>query len=128
MNPEAQEQLTRWLRALPALRGVLVRGIRFPDETFVTDFDSRDFPVAALEQAWRSVADTFQVLSAQQFPPTRLTWMYERTILHCVQREDGSILGVIVSKKGAESNPSDLDKLLQEFQSLAVAGGESTVA
>ena len=30
MNPEAQEQLTRWLRALPALRGVLVRGIRFP--------------------------------------------------------------------------------------------------
>src|ERR671925_331965 len=94
MSEEIKERITDWLRRTPPARGVLVRGIRFADQTFVCDFDSRDFPMSALEQAWRSVADTFQVLEAQRLPPTRLTWVFERAVLHCVRREDGTILGV----------------------------------
>ncbi len=124
MTEEAKQQITRWLEALPSLRGGLVRGVRFPDETFVSDFDSRDFPVTALEQAWRSVADTYQVLTAQQFPPSRLTWVYERTLLLCVMRNDGAIFGMFVAKKGAEANQPEFDHLLTEFQSLKIAEAE----
>ncbi|NOS71611.1 MAG: hypothetical protein HOP33_17005 [Verrucomicrobia bacterium] len=124
MTEEAKQQITRWLEALPSLRGGLVRGVRFPDETFVSDFDSRDFPVTALEQAWRSVADTYQVLTAQQFPPSRLTWVYERTLLHCVMRNDGAIFGMFVAKKGAEANQPEFDHLLTEFQSLTIIEAE----
>lgn len=118
MNEASADQTIRWLRRAPSVRGTLVRGIRFADETFVSDVDSRDFPVSALEAAWRLVADTFAVLRAQHLPPTRLTWVYERTVLHCVQRADGAILGVFVTKKKTETDPAGLDRLLTEFQSL----------
>ncbi|MCC6819663.1 MAG: hypothetical protein V9H26_06345 [Verrucomicrobiota bacterium] len=120
MSEAIQDQTTRWLRTAPSVRGTLVRGIRFADETFVTDVDARDFPVSALETAWRLVADTFAVLRAQHLPPTRLTWVYERTVLHCVQRADGAILGVFVAKKSAETDPAGLDRLLSEFQTLVL--------
>ena len=122
MSEAIQEQTTQWLRRAPSVRGTLVRGIRFADETFVSDVDSREFPVSALETAWRLVADTFEVLRAQHLPPTRLTWVYERTVLHCAQRADGAILGVFVTRKNLETDPAGLDRLLLEFQSLMPAG------
>jgi len=129
MTEEIKEHITDWLRRTPPVRGALVRGIRFADQTFVCDFDSRDFPMSALEQAWRSVADTFQVLAAQRLPPTRLTWVYERAVLHCVQRDDGAILGVFVSKKLMDADRSALDQALAEFQSLGKNGdGQSQLA
>lgn len=118
MNQASQDQTIQWLRRAPSVRGTLVRGIRFADETFCSDLDARDFPVSALEPAWRLVADTFAVLRAQHLPPTRLTWVYERTVLHCVQRADGAILGVFVTKKKTEADPAGLDRLLTEFQAL----------
>ncbi len=117
MNAVNKELITSWLRTSATLRGALVRGVRFPDETFVTDVDARDFSSTALEQAWRLVADTFQVLSAQRLPPSRLTWTYEKTILHYAQRADGSIFGIVLSRK-ADTDPATLDKLLTEFQEL----------
>ena len=119
-SEEAKQQITDWLQRTPSVRGVLVRGIRFADETFVCDFDSRDFPLGALEQAWRSVADTFQVLTAQRLSPTRLTWVHERSVLHCVRRDDGSILGVFVATKQGELDSEGVDRLLSEFRSLEV--------
>jgi hypothetical protein len=120
VSADLKESITQWLHTTPTLRGVLVRGVRFPDETFVSDVDARDFPATSLEQAWRLVADTFQVLSAQRLPPSRLTWVHERTILHCVQRTDGAILGVFLSRKVTDTDPQALEKLLNEFQALAV--------
>lgn len=120
MSEAIQDQTVQWLRLTPSVRGTLVRGIRFADETFVSDVDTRDFPVSALETAWRLVSDTFQVLRAQHLPPTRLTWVYQRTVLHCVQRADGAILGVVLTKKSTETDPAGLDRLLAEFQSLVV--------
>lgn len=120
MSETAKAQITQWLRtALPA-RGALVRGIRFPDESFVSDLEVHGFPPTALEQAWRLVADTFQVLTAQHLPPTRLTWVHEKTVLHCVQRADGSIFGVFLSRKLEDADPAGLEKLLTEFQELKV--------
>lgn len=120
MSAELKERITHWLQTTPTVRGALVRGVRFADETFVSDVDARDFSATALEQAWRLVADTFEVLSAQRLPPSRLTWVHEKTILHCVQREDGAILGVFLSRKVTDTDPMALEKLLSEFQGLAV--------
>jgi hypothetical protein len=121
MNEQGKEQISNWLRAAPPVRGMLVRGVRFPDQTFVSDVDARDFPASALEQAWRVVGDTFQVLSAQHFPPTRLSWVYERAFLHCVQRADGAILGVFLARENADVDRDGLDRMLTEFQRLAIA-------
>jgi hypothetical protein len=121
MSDESKEQMAQWLRASPGVRGMLVRGIRFRDETFVSDVEARDFPTAALEQAWRVVADTFQVLRAQRLPPTRLAWVHERTVLHCVQGRDGAILGVFISRKASDVDPVALDRMLAEFQQLPVS-------
>ena len=120
-SEKAKQQLTDWLRRTPSIHGMLVRGIRFADETYVCDLDSRDFPMGALEQAWRSVADAFQVLKAQQLPPTRLTWVYERSVLHCARRDDGSILGVFIARNLVEQSREGVDRLLSEFKSLEVA-------
>jgi len=122
---EIKLQITNWLRRTPSVRGVLVRGIRFADQTFVCDFDSPDFSAGALEQAWRSVADTFQVLAAQRLAATRLTWVYERSVLHCARRHDGSVLGVFVARKQAETNSEGIDQLLSEFMSLEVVSRSS---
>ncbi len=128
MNEDGKEQVSKWLRAAPTVRGTLVRGVRFPDQTFVSDVDSRDFPAASLEQAWRVVGDTFQVLNAQHFPPTRLAWVYERSVLHCVQRPDGAILGVFVAKKNPDPDLTGLNTLLTEFQGLEVTDADAKAA
>ncbi len=120
MSDKGKAHITDWLQAAPAVRGALVRGIRFPDQTFVSDVDARDFPVVGLEQAWRVVGDTFQVLSAQQFPATRLAWVYRQLVLHCAQRSDGAILGVFVSRKNIEADLMALNRMLTEFQALEV--------
>jgi hypothetical protein len=122
MSKAVKERISEWLRAAPTVRGTLVRGVRFPDQTFVSDVDARDFPAGALEQAWRLVGDTFQVLSAQKFPPTRLSWVYERSVLHCVQRRDGAILGVFLARNNVESDAGDLKRLLAEFQLIEIPG------
>ena len=121
MSADPKEIITAWLRGGPPLRGSLVRGVRFADETFVSDVDLPEFPGPALEQVWRLVADTFQVLSAQRLPPSRLTWTHEKTVLHCARRNDGAIFGVFLSRKTADGDPVTLEKLLGEFQTLETA-------
>jgi hypothetical protein len=77
MGEYRKKLIMKWLYAAPTVRGTLVRGIRFPDQTFATDGEATDIPAAWLEQAWRLVGDTFQVLSSHQLPPTRLSWFYK---------------------------------------------------
>ena len=123
MNATLQKQATQWLRSASPVRGTLVSGIRFADETFVTqvNVNPQEFAAAALETMWRAVADAFEVLHTQHRPPTRLTWVYENTTLHCIQRADGTILGVIVARKNAEADLPGLGRLLADFQTQSVA-------
>jgi hypothetical protein len=119
MSDANPDQMAQWQRTMPIIRGTLARGIRFADETFVSDGNDETFSASALQAAWRLVADAFQVLRAQHLPPTRLTWVHERTVLHFVQRADGAILGVIVKKKIADVDTAGLEQLLTGFQSKA---------
>ncbi len=121
MSETSKEQILRWLRATAVARGVLVRGLRFADETFFSDVDAREFPTTALEQCWRIIADAFQVLRAQRLPPTRLTWVHAKTTLHCAQRADGVILGVFVSRKNEEADVAAVERMLAEFLQLPVS-------
>jgi hypothetical protein len=118
MSEQIKQQISVWLNQAPRIQGALMRGVRFGDETFFSDTDSRDFSVGAMEQAWRSIADTFQVLAAQQLAPTRLTWTHERAIVHCARRADGAILGVVTMKQQADADAELVKRLLEEFQSL----------
>jgi len=121
MDEGSKDRIAKWLSTAPIVRGMLMRGVRFPDQTFISDVDARDFSASALEQAWRVVDDTFQVLTAQHFPPTKLSWVFERSVLHCVQRADGAILGIFLARKNVEVDTIALNRLLTEFQGLAFA-------
>ena len=120
-NETGKAQATEWLRQAPSVRGVLLRGLRFPDQTIVCDVDSRDLTVTALEQAYRAVADTFQWLQPRQLPSGQLVWHYDRTALHCVRRADKSILGAMASAKPGETDEAGLNRQLAEFQNLGAA-------
>jgi len=106
---------------VPTVRGTQLRAVRFPDQTFVSHGAEKDFPASGLEQAWRVVNDTFQVLTAQRFPPSRLSWVCGRATLHCVQRADGAMLGVFSTRKANELDNEGLNRLLNEFLGLALA-------
>ncbi|HEX5223375.1 MAG TPA: hypothetical protein VFZ59_27690, partial [Verrucomicrobiae bacterium] len=121
MTHENKEQLTKWLRAATEVRGTLVRSIRFPDQTILREGAENEFSAKALELAWRVVSDTFHVLNAQRFPPDRLSWIYDRAVLHCVRRADGAMLGVFSARKASEVDGEGLNRLLNEFLGLALA-------
>ncbi|MFM2295105.1 MAG: hypothetical protein RLZZ350_1518, partial [Verrucomicrobiota bacterium] len=57
--PIAADNLAGWLQRSLSVRGALVRAIRFADASIVCDLDSRAFPAAQLEQAFRLIAALF---------------------------------------------------------------------
>ncbi len=119
LTDELKDRVTEWLRHAPSVRGVLVRGVRFADQTILCDVDSRDIPVTALELAFRSVSDAFHTLTASQILPTRLVWAYDRAVLHSARRADKTILGAFASAKSAETDLAGLDRQFSEFQNLS---------
>jgi len=121
VSEETKEKLSDWLRRAPSARGVLVRGLRFTDQTITCDLDSRDFPVSALEQAARSVADTFQVLNAYRLSPIRLIWHYSRAALHCAGREDGTMLVAVALTRAGETDSETLNRLMSGFRTLELS-------
>jgi hypothetical protein len=112
---------TEWLRHTPSVRGVLMRSLRFPDQTIVCDVDSRDITAMALEESYRAMADVFQWLAARQMPAERLVWGYERIGINCVRRADKTIFGALTSAKPGETDWAGLNRQLTEFQALTSA-------
>jgi HEAT repeat protein len=123
LNPtiteETKTRVTDWLRRAPSVRGVLVRGLRFPDQTIVCDLDSRDLPPAVLEQIYHAVSDTFAELAGHQVPATRLLWTCDRSGLHCARRSDRTLLGAFVPAKAGDIDLPALDRQFKEFTELA---------
>jgi hypothetical protein len=107
-----------WLMQAVPLPGVLACGVRFIDQTALCRSYSRDFPVVALEQSLRCVADTFRVLSVHRLPGARLRWVYARAQLHCARRDDGTILTVFVSQESPGSASLDLENFIADFEAL----------
>jgi hypothetical protein len=119
MSAAASQQMTEWLRRAPQVPGTLVRAVRLADAQLVQPIPQEsNYPVKSLELAWRVAADTFEVLTAQRFPPTRLSWVHDQSVFHCVRRLDGAIFGIILARQQAHADPMLLEKLFGEFLRL----------
>jgi len=120
------DRFKNWLAQVPSVRGLLACGVRFADGTALSQSYSCDCPMAALEHAWRCVADTFEVLAAYQQPAIHLRWRYELAHLHCVRRSDGAILGLFVTSRSADLDTPAVERLMADFEALPEAAGSAT--
>lgn len=119
MNAEAKATVTDWFRGAPAVPGTLIRSLRFPDETVLTEVLAPGYSVASVELAWRSVADAFDVLAARRLVADQLIWTHEKTLLHCARRSDGVILALLLPRHQPPADPKLARKLFAEFLSPA---------
>lgn len=115
-----KEQFNNWLTDKMKISGVLACGIRGPDRKTLTRSSSAQYNPIALEQACRTLADTFQILHANRFPAGFIRWVYENYFVYGSIRQDGHCLAVITRRNGQELQPSDLDAMLSEFHNLPV--------
>ncbi len=120
MHAQLKEGLENWLDSVPPLAGVLACGMRMPDRSTVNRSFDDGFPDASLDNAWRCVADTLQVLRSQRLPGRRLCWTYENHLLHCAVRPDGAFLGIITTSKPDALDEVGVEDALISFTSLSV--------
>jgi hypothetical protein len=113
-----KEFVNRWLSQTMAVPGILACGIRFPDNTYLTQSFSQTFPAEALDNAWRCASDTFQVLKINFFPHERVRWVYQAAFLYCARRQDGICLGIFTAKEPLAFDPDEIERLIAEFRSL----------
>jgi hypothetical protein len=113
-----KERLAQWLQDRARLRGVLAAGIRFADKTASCQSFASGYPVSGLENAWRCVADTYQVLNLHRVPGTQLKWSYEGAALHCTRRKDGVILAFFTAAQDSQADLAGVQRLMDEFVSL----------
>ncbi len=118
--------LTDWMRQSPLIEGEWLRALRFADQTFVCDHDSREFPLSATAQSWRCVADTFDVLAARRIRPERMIWEYRQALLHCARRPDGAIFGVFTTCSEHDDHRDAAHALLDEFRLLRLGSPGAT--
>ena len=120
---ETNDRIKNWLAQMPAVRGLLACGVRFAGGTALSQSYSCDCPLAALEHAWRCAADAFEVLAAYRQPAIHLRWRYQLAHLHCVRRNDGTLLGMFVTSRPGDLDAAAIDRLLTEFEALPDDGG-----
>jgi hypothetical protein len=113
-----REHVHAWLTEKMKTAGVLACGVRAPDRKTFIRSQSPQFTQAALEQACRCLADTFQVLHANRFPSTLVRWVYENYFLYGSMREDGICFAVLTHREGGSVQPADLEQIIAEFQAL----------
>lgn len=113
-----KEQLAEWLRRAPSCPGALVRAVWFPDRTISCDVDARDFSAAALEQASRLSAEVFELFERRADAPSWLSWCFQRAMLHCARRREGSTLVVVTGARLGEREWTALRALGAEFCGL----------
>jgi len=113
------DRIKNWLAQVPTVRGLLACGVRFEDGMTLSQSYSCDCPMAALEHAWRCVADTFDVLAVYHQPANRLRWRYELAHLHCLRRNDGILLGLFVTSRPADLDAAAVERLMAEFEALS---------
>ena len=114
-----KEAVHQWLEEMTPVSGVLACGVRYPDQTSATKSWSDRYPEAALDGAWRSVADAFQVLKLNRLPGERMRWVYERALLYCERRKDGACLAFFTHRDPEAVDLEGVVRLIQEFHALA---------
>jgi len=115
-----KEAIKAWLLELTPPASTLACGVRLPDQTALCESYARDFPIPAVEKAWRSVADTFRVLTLHQIPSERMHWVYEKVTLHCLRRSDGLVFGIFVPRHLRSADARQIEELFQAFATLKI--------
>jgi hypothetical protein len=113
-----KEIINGWFDTMAPVGCVLACGVRHPDQTSVTKSWSDQYPEAALENAWRSVTDAFQVLKLNRLPGERMRWVYERALLYCERREDGACLAFFTDRDPQTVDLEGVVRLIKEFRGL----------
>jgi hypothetical protein len=108
----------QWLAERTQTMGVLACGIRCPDNTALTQSWSKEYTHEALENAWRCVSDTFQVLKINFFPNEQIRWVYENAFLYCGRRNDGICLAIFTSRDPQVFDQETIERLIVEFRAL----------
>jgi hypothetical protein len=113
------DSLQQWFSQHASVAGVQVLGLRQSDQTTATRIEDPSFSIEGVENAWRSVADTFEVLQHRGCAATQLRWVFEHSLLYCLRRPDGACLMAFATPKAREMDPAGLQALFLEFQNLA---------
>ena len=114
-----QEHIHNWLTEKMKVPGILACGIRSPDRKAFTRSMSPQFQPVALENAFRCVSDTFQIMNSNRFPTGRVRWVFENYFLYAFLRGDGHCFSVLTRRNTNHPlSMETLDNLVTEFQSL----------
>jgi len=113
-----KEQLNQWLSQHAQIAGIQACGLRHPDQTTFTEVREFEFTLEALENAWRCVADLFQVARHHGCPAAYLRWSFDQSNLYCLTRPDGTCLMAFVTPKPNELDSVGLQAMFEEFQHL----------
>ena len=107
--------VTGWMHHAPLMRGVLMRGLRFADNTIVCDDHSQALGAEALYEAYRCIGEVYARFDNSGLRPTRLQWNYDRTVILTARRDDGAILSSFVSLRATDIDWTGMDHQLTEF-------------
>lgn len=113
-----KEELHQWLSERAGVPGIQACGLRFSDHTTYTQIRESNFPSDALENAWRTVADTFHVFKHHRLPAVNLRWVFEHALLYCLTRPDGTCLMIFTTRKPQELDAAGLEAMFLEFQNF----------
>lgn len=116
-----KETLNLWLSRHARLPGVLACLLRYPDGTVFAQAWAEGFAGGSFEHVARGLADTFQVLQFNRLPAVHLRWVYQRALLYCARRPDGTCLAVFTTREGDQTDPLALQELFRGFQSADLA-------
>jgi HEAT repeat protein len=121
VSAESKAAAAEWLQATPLPRGVLMRGIRFPDQTILCDVDARELTAATIEEAYLLVSDTYQWLKTNRLAVGKIVWSGQRAELHTIRRPDQTVLGALALATADDLDLPVLDQQFQAFEKLGIA-------
>lgn len=113
-----KQLLETWFQALPSFPGLMASGLRFADQAAQYRQGEGFTDRSALENAWRSAADTFRVLKIRQLPSRRLRWQFSEAVMHAIRRDDDHLLLFLVRAQPAEVDAEAIEARVAEFLSF----------
>jgi hypothetical protein len=116
-----KELINQWFEQSSPFEGILACGVRHPDQTATAKTWADGFTEVGMEHALRCVADCFQVLQLNRIPLARLRWVYQGALLQCERRQDGTCLGVFLTREAESVDLAGVDRFFKEFQALTAA-------
>mgnify|MGYP003338268148 CR=1 FL=1 len=111
-----KERVQEWVREQSRRKGLFAIGVVHADNSFTSQSCSSIYPPIFLNNAWRSLKETFDTLRQEhQIDSLSLRWVYEHTCLYGAQRGDGSVLGLYVSRDEQLVPREEVERILNEF-------------